>query len=544
MFRENNNHNQQSLLASTQWMNPRIREKLEKSWAPIFYEHVFSKIDERPFSVLYAKKGAPNFPVNILLSLEYIKAMKSYNDLELLDAFYFDYMVNYALGIKTLGELNLAERTLNYFRERVYQYCLENPDEENLLFSQFTSLVESFATHAGIDMGQQRTDTTLFMSNIKKAGRMSLAYDVLVKAIKAIPADKRTEALSSVLEPAYRTDTLYRAKNREADSKLTQLLNLCREALNILTSLPGISAAEEIRIVKRFIEEQSTPDADTGKLIAKSKKEISSGSLQSAYDEDATYRIKGDVRQSGYVLELSETCNKDNPFQLLTDYAVEPNNISDVEILRERLEPIRENTECTDMYVDGGFHSPEVHAIAKENGINIHLTNMSGIKPKKRLAITEFEMDKKTNIIIRCPMGHLPTRAGLNKKKDHTSAHFPLEICAGCPLRERCYSKIQRKDNVVRIPIKSIKASIERSTISENQKENTSLRAGIEGSNSALKRTGLKKLPVRGKIKSTMMCGFMVTGQNIKRFIKYMQGGYKPKAHQLPSYTTLVPILS
>ncbi len=112
MFRPNNNHNQQTLLDSTQWMNPRILEKLKKSWAPIFYEHVFCKIDEEPFSVLYGTTGKPNFPVNIMLSLEYIKHMNGYSDLQLLDAFYFDYLVNYAVGIRTLGEINLAERTL------------------------------------------------------------------------------------------------------------------------------------------------------------------------------------------------------------------------------------------------------------------------------------------------------------------------------------------------------------------------------------------------------------------------------------------------
>lgn len=540
MFRENQNHNQQSLLDSTQWMNPRILEKLKKSWAPIFYEHVFCKIDESPFSVLYAKNGAPNFPVNILLSLEYIKSMKVCNDLELLDAFHFDYMVNYALGIKTLGELNLAERTLNHFRERVYQYCLENPEKEDLLFDQFIRLLEVFSSKAGITLELQRTDTTLFMSNIKKAGRMSLAYDVLVKAVKAIPEAKRTEALSQVPEPTFKTETLYRSKAQEADSKLSQLLNFCREALDLLEALPEMQSSEEIRITKRFIDEQAKIDAETGKLIAKPKKEISSGSLQSAYDEDATYRIKGDVRQSGYVLELSETCNKENPFQLLTDYAVEPNNTSDVAILKERLEPIRKNTGCTDMYVDGGFHSPDVHTIAQENGIKIHLTNMSGTTPGRKLPVTAFEIDSETYIICKCPMGYVPTRAGVSNSQ--TSAHFPHQACAGCELRDKCYSKTQGKDNVVRIPVKAVKAGIERISMKVEQKENTSLRAGIEGSNSALKRTGLQKLAVRGKIKSRMVCGIMATGQNIKRFIKFLQGGYKKKIANSPQYATPMPI--
>lgn len=533
MFRANNNHNQQTLLDSTQWMNPKIREKLQKSWAPIFYEHVFCKIDEEPFAVLYGTTGKPNFPVNILLSLEYIKHMKNCTDLEILDDFYFDYLVNYAVGIRTLGEMNLAERTLYYFRERVYQYCLENPGKDDLLFGQFIKLLQDFAKEAGISLEEQRTDTTLFMSNIKKAGRMSLAYDVLVKTVKAIPKEKLTKSLSKVLEPDFKTDVLYRTKAQEADSKLTLLLNLCNEALVILQAQPGMSESEEVRVVKRFLSEQSTTDTGSRKLIPKPREEIPSGSLQSAYDEDATFRRKGNVSQSGYVLEISETCGKENTFQLITDYAVEPNNTSDTEILQERLEKIRENTGCTDMYVDGGFHSDGVHQTAKENGIKIHLTNMSGRDPIKKLPVTEFDIDETTNVIHKCPAGYIPTHAGVSGGQ--TVAHFPHEACANCEFYERCHSKRQSKDYVVRIPLKAVKVSRERQTMKADKEENTSMRAGIEGTNSAMKRTGLDKLNVRGKAKCTIVCGLKVTAQNIKRFIKYMLGGYRPKASNIAS---------
>lgn len=542
MFRANHNHNQQTLLDSTQWMNPKIREKLERSWAPIFYEHVFCKIDEKPFAILYGTTGKPNFPVNIMLSLEYIKHMKCCNDLELLDDFYFDYLVNYAVGIRTLGEINLAERTLYYFRERVYRYCLENPGEDDLLFSQFIKLLHDFAEEAGISLEEQRTDTTLFMSNIKKAGRISLAYDVLVKAVKAITKENRTDSLSKVLEPDFKTDVLYRAKAQEGDSKLTLLLNLCREALSILEVQPGMQDSEEVRIVERFLAEQSTIEGGSGKLIPKSKKEIPSGSLQSAYDEDATFRRKGVVSQSGYVLEISETCDKENTFQLITDYTVASNNTSDVEILQDRLKGIRENTGCTNMYVDGGFHSEDVHQTAEENGIEIHLTNMSGTEPTKKIPVTEFEIDETTNVIRKCPNGYTPKHAGVSGGQ--TVAHFSHEACANCDFREQCYSKKQVKDCVVRINLKAVNASRERKRMKANRKENTSKRAGIEGSNSALKRAGLDKLEVRGKAKSKVVCGLKVTVQNIKRFIKYLQGGYKPKNNNMPPNGIPVPIFS
>jgi hypothetical protein len=51
--------------------------------------------------------------------------MFGYNDQELLEQFYFNFQVNYALGIRNLGEIYLAERTLYEFRERVYKHILE-----------------------------------------------------------------------------------------------------------------------------------------------------------------------------------------------------------------------------------------------------------------------------------------------------------------------------------------------------------------------------------------------------------------------------------
>jgi hypothetical protein len=276
-------------------------------------------------------------------------------------------------------------------------------------------------------------------------------------------------------------------------------------------------------------------------IVPKPKKEISSGSLQSAYDEEATYRIKGNEGHSGYVLELSETCDSANPFQLITDYAVEANNVSDVEILSERLEIIRENTVCTDMYVDGGFHSDTVHQKAQSNGIRIHLTNMSGTAPTKNMPATDFEIDEETNEIKKCPAGHTPTRTGTSNGQ--TSAHFPHVICDNCPLKGNCYSKKQVKDYVVRLSHKAISAGRKRKQMKEHQLVNTGKRAGIEGSNSALKRKGLNKLNVRGKVKSSIVCGLKVTVQNIKRFIKYLLGGYKPKTTITLYQGTVAPIL-
>jgi hypothetical protein len=526
MFRENNQHKQQSIFDTTFAMDDKIKEKLEKTWAPVFYENVFCQIEEKPFAILFGTTGTPNFPINILLSLEYIKHMKDISDTQLMESYYFDYLVNYAVGSRILGEKHLSERTIYNFRKRIYQHCLNKPDNDGLLFDQFISLLKNFAIKAGVSFDEQRMDTTMFMSNIKKAGRLALAFDVLVEGVKAVPEEKRTNQLVKVLDSGFKTEILFKTKASESDTKLTQLLNLCKDAYNILKNIDSTSTVDQIRILERFIHDQSNVD-ETGKLLPKRKNEISSDSLQSAYDEDATYRKKSGVGQSGYVLEIAETCSEKNPFQLITDFTVKTNKTSDVEIIQERMPIIKENTDCEDMYVDGGFHSPKVLEVAKEENIKVHLTDMSGTEPTKKLPISDYKIDEESNIILECPKHQVPINVGVSNSQ--TVAHFPKSACENCEFKERCHVKPQKKDFVVRITLKSIIASRERYKIDLFQKENTSKRAGIEGSNSALKRKGLKKVNVRGKVPTTIVAGYKVMAQNIKRFTKFILGKYKQK---------------
>lgn len=535
MFKENIEHFQTSMFNSTDWMNPGIKSKLEKSWAPVFYEYVFCNIDEKPFARLYSDIGRSNFPVNIALSLEFIKHMKNISDDELIENFYFNYLVTYAIGIRTLGEINLAERTLYEFRNRVYQYLVNHPHEEDLIFGQFLNLTRKFAQTAGISLEIQRMDTTMFMSNIKKAGRLALAFDVLLRAVKAIPESLRTESLQETLSPKFKTDILYRSKPSENESKLDRLLNLCLEALNIMTVMPDMKKSDELRIVKRFISEQSDLDNQTNRLKAKDNKNISASSLQSAFDEDATYRQKGNHSQSGFVASIAETCSKENPVQLITDYAVEPNVVSDIAIADERLPKI-EDTGCGEMYVDGGFYPVTP---SSDNPIAIHYTDMTGREPSKKLSVTEFEIDPGTKIITQCPGGNCPINAGITSGQ--TVAYFLLEACANCAYKDQCYSKQQKKSCVVRINLKSVDAAKVRAQIKQECKENTSMRAAIEGTNSALKRAhGLDKLRVRSIAKCRAVVGYKIIAQNFKRFANVMLG--RIPTVKIPLQGELMPV--
>ena len=200
----------------------KVQINLENSWANTFYEYVFCKIDEKPFAVLYSPDMGRDFPVNILLSLELIKHIFDYIDEILLAQYNYNFQVKFALG-----ERYLAPRTFYNFRQRVYQHTLQHPEQEDLIFQKFKSLTDHFINTLDIDTQQQRMDSTFFMSNIKLAGRLSLAHDVLVQALKECQQEL-PEQLKEVLKPEFKTNLLYKTRSGQVSGRLQEMFDLSR----------------------------------------------------------------------------------------------------------------------------------------------------------------------------------------------------------------------------------------------------------------------------------------------------------------------------
>jgi hypothetical protein len=521
MFRENSNHQQMKLFSTLNDMHPRLKKKLEHSWAQVFYDHIFCKIDESQFALLYCSdNGRPNFPVNILICLEAIKHLFDYTDEEILEQYAYNYQVNYAVGVLTLGELPLAERTFYEFRERVFKYTLEHPGEADIVFKQFEGLLDHFLKITKTSAIEQRTDSTFITPNIRRAGRLSLAYDVLVQGIRSIPEDLRTDSLSKALAPGYKTDLLFRTKSAEVAGRLQEMLGQIHELLKIADTHPGLKTLQPVKLAERFLKEQTYYDFKQDSYSARNNKEIEATSLQSAYDQDATYRRKGSKQAVGYVLNITETCGEKNNAQFITDYHLEQNVSSDQGMLEERLPDIKERTGAEDIYADGGYYGEDVLVTADKNNVNLHYTNMTGKGPNK-LPLTSFAIEG-LKTIRRCPRNSVPFRTNYNEENGTLSAHFPLADCKACPFHKECWVKIGKSDAVMTVERKSILAAREREKLErkEIRIENTSKRAAIEGTMSALKRDqGARKLRVRGRIKCALNCGLKVIARNFRQLV-------------------------
>ena len=185
MFWKNVKHLQPALISSVQGLPEKQRQRLEQSWAGVFYREVFSRIDEKAFEVLYADiPSRPNVAVNVLVGLEFLKSGMGWSDEELYDAFLYNVQVRYALGYAELGEGEFELRTLYYFRERLNRYMQSKG--ENLLVKAFERVTDEQVAAFKLKTGIQRMDSTQVASNIREWDRLQLLVVVLQRVYRML----------------------------------------------------------------------------------------------------------------------------------------------------------------------------------------------------------------------------------------------------------------------------------------------------------------------------------------------------------------------
>jgi hypothetical protein len=214
------------------------------------------------------------------------------------------------------------------------------------------------------------------------------------------------------------------------------------EVVDLSAERRDLLSLEAIKLLERFLNEQTRRD-ESG-YVLRDKKEIDSGSLQSAFDPDATFRDKAGKKQSGYVLNLVETCAPGNVVQLVTDYKLAPNNKSNVEIVRERIPVVTENTGLKDLYSDGGYYGEPVIETAAEHGVAMHYTDMTGKKRSAdKLSLTRFTWSEGLEV-VKCPDDKQPLDSVTIPRKNSVSVTSLKKTAGSARIKTTARSKNKR----------------------------------------------------------------------------------------------------
>ena len=515
------NTQQLSLFDSYNTLTQREKRFLDKSWAKYFAEHIFPKIDEQPFSVLYSNKDSrPNCPVNVNIGALIIKEFTGLSDDELLTALMFDIRFQYALHTTSFEEQPMSDRSLGRFRERCRIY--EEETGIDLLHPVIVSLSEEMAEMMKLDFSLRRMDSLMVASNIKKMSRLELLYTCVANLAKEVQKNgvALPESLCHYTQADDRNRVIYHNRSEETSEKLATVLRDAIELKNLCST--EYDESSNYGLLIRVLKEQTLEDAE-GSLRLRTKEDggMDAKILQNPADPEATYREKAGKQHRGYAANVTEISGENG--SIVTDYQYETNTYSDTQFLQDSLEGMGRQEETVTVVTDGAYAGQRNTQLAEENNVCLVHTNLTGLESEDLLA--DFEFNDDGTKVLKCPGGFEPKSCSYNQSTGQCVVSFQRNQCEQCPYKKQCHPKMFKRVSRKTVSVNAKRrAEQQRYRSTEAFKELSRFRNGVETIPSILRRKyRVDCMPVRGLIRGRFWFGCKIGALNFRKFCKYMQ---------------------
>jgi len=515
MFRKNTTHLQTSFLDIENQLSERKQKKIRESDEYSFYQLIFRKIDEDKFTGLYSENGSrPNSAVNVMVSAIILAHRKGWTIKEMLEQIDFNLLTRTALGLNKMDDAAFCEATFFNFQNRLLEHFVKTG--ENLLETVFDGLTKEQLKELKIKTDIQRSDSFMAMSNIRSYGRAQLLIEMLIRLYRVLKEEDKERFKDMLSEYTKQTSGqyMYKLERTEIPKELEKLGQIYHKLYEGLREEYG--KLEIFRIFERVYQEHFT--VVENKAAVKKNEELHSGMLQSPDDIDATYRKKGDKTGKGQSVNVTETANPENELNLLTDIAVEPNNIDDSDIMNDRIETLKEKTpDLKEMHTDGGYGSKDNDKKFEEHEITHIQTAVKGRESKVEMKIEETGEGEYE---VACPRQKVKSK----KTRIRYKACFDKEVCAGCPLAEDCPTIIQKEQRAYYFTREQYLADKRKRNINTLPIERMKLRPNVEATiKEFVKPLNHKgKLRVRGRFKTMMYAFSMGISINFGRIHRYL----------------------
>ena len=509
-------HIQPELFSFETELSKKQRELLENSKEKWFYNLIFTSIDENKFKALFSDKASrPNVAINILVSALVLKEHRGLSYDELMESMMFDLRFKAALGLTTLDKVPFSRGTIFNFQNRVLEY--EQQTGINLIEEVFDILSSEQVKMLKLKTDIQRTDSTLISSNIKRYSRVQLLIEVLLR-LERILDNTDKEVIGAFLQPYQKTGSdkyVYGLKAADLPRELEALAKVYLAVHCELNKSAKYQGNIEFENFERVYGEHFV--VVDQQVISRPVEELNSGMLQSPDDQQATYRKKNDKQSKGFTINATETANPENPIQLISDIAVNPNNIDDTKILNSRIDTIKEKTpDLNELHTDGGYGSEDNDKKLEDLRITQITTAVRGADCEVAKTI-ELTNESPITFSVACPYQKVES----TPTKKRFKVRFDLTLCKQCPLNVKCqlfknkgryyfkyedYLLNKRSNNILTIP-----------------PERRMLRPGVEATMKEFKtRTNNGKVKVRGLFKTSIFAFTIGIAINFGRIFRYL----------------------
>jgi hypothetical protein len=479
-------------------LTPKARQRLLDSWPGVFRyvllelmpagtlaEH-FDPVMGRPSKELYSMSG-------LIFLAEYFDWTKD----EALNAYCFHMDVHYALNLEPVAQ-DMSIRTL----ERNIARFKEDDLAEAVMADVTVRLVELL----GIKIDMQRLDSTHIFSDMASFGRTRLMGVAIKRFLTQVKRhdEQGYNALDESLRQRYApgVNQLFADVKKNSESRCLLRQQVAEDMHTLLKHFanhPDHFGKDTYKALERIFHEQCEVQEDKVTVKAKTGGNV----MQNPSDADATY---DGHKGPGYQVQLSETCHPENPVQLITcaipQTAVEPDS--------DAVEPVLDALEQTallpeQLIGDTLYCSDENVQKAEQRGVEL-VGPVSGSDQAnqdasyERLTIDDFDIHEQTEQVLHCPAGHTPDSSVHDGQSEKTTTVMPALACGQCKFYGQCsVEKCKGQYRLEHTAKQRRLAARRREQDTEAFRERYKIRAGIEGTNSGLKRkTGLGQLRVRG----------------------------------------------
>lgn len=515
MFRKNTKHSQSNIFGFANIVSPQMAKEIQSSEEQKFYELIFCNIKEEDFSCLYSEIGSrPNVPVNSLVSAILLLHRYNFTYERLFESIKFNLLTKTALGLQTLDEIPFSEASLFNFQNRLVSYFVESGI--NLLENVFDHLTEKQLKELKIKADIQRTDSFQAASNIRKYTRLQLLVEMLIRihrVISDIDKELFEEQFAGYIKKTS-GQYIYRLESEDIPSELGKIGAVYKEINDKLK--PKYKDIEIFKTFERVYCEHFRISEE--KTVVKPTEELTSSCIQSPDDIDATYRKKNNKQYYGQVVNIAETCNPENPVDILTDISIHANNIDDSKGLNERIDIIKGKTpELNELHHDGAYSSADNDLKLDKYSIMPIQTAIRGTRTEGiEIEITKTEESKYK---VSCPNQNVESQ--MSKKR--FKAEFELSICSGCSFASKCQLEKRKQSKVYYFTEEEYLKKQRLGNIKKIPRERRSLRTNIEATVSEFSRKMKNhKLKVRGSFKAGLFAFAVGISVNFGRIYRYM----------------------
>jgi hypothetical protein len=539
MFKKNKKHLQNNLFGLTDTLTENLQKEILESEHQKFYELIFLNIREEDFECIYSEAGSrPNAPVNVLVSSIILMHRYKWTYEQMFQQIKFNLLVKTALGLNTINEIPFSEATMFNFLSRINNHFITTG--ENLLEKVFDSLTEKQIKELKIKTDIQRTDSFQAASNIRRYNRLQLLIEMLIRIYRVLNETDKLKYKELFEKYITRTSGQYIYK-LATESIAEELNNVAQIYHNIYNEIkPYYEELDVFKIFERVYFEHFAIVKE--KIIIRNAEELSSSSLQSPDDIEATYSRKYNKTSVGQSVNVVETANPGNEVNLITDVAVSQNNIDDSVVINQRLETIKNKTpEINELHFDGAYGSLSNDDKCSESNLNIKQiqTGIRGRESKSvEIAITEIangqtKINTDTDEIVYkvcCPKQEVESQ----KSKKRYRALFDTDICSGCEFAKQCKVEEYKRGRIYYFNRQEYLKKKRYKNIESIPKERRSLRSNVEATVSEFKRKMQNgKLRVRGRFKTALFSFAMAISINFGRLHRFLNKKILPNKREI-----------